>query len=136
MNTVPVFVDHVDQGDYAIDQLSFRQTQLNQQREINQLAVDVSNQVVALRQARARHAAARNARLVQEQLMAGEEKKYSLSSSTIGAVVIARQSLAAAGATELAALVAYKHARIALDQVLGETLEKNHVSVANAARFR
>jgi outer membrane protein TolC len=136
MNTVPVFVDHVDQGDYAIDQLSLRQTQLNQQREINQLAVDVSNQVVALRQARARYAAARNARLVQEQLMTGEEKKYSLASSTIAAVVTARQSLAVAGATELAALAAYKHASIALDQVLGETLEKNHVSVANAARFR
>jgi outer membrane protein len=136
MSSVPVFVDHADQADFAIDELSFRQTQLNQQREINQLAVDVSNQMVALRQARARHAAAHNARLVQEQLMAGEEKKYSLSSSTIGAVVVARQSLSTAFATELAALAAYKHARIALDQVLGETLDKNHVSVASAARFR
>jgi len=136
MNTVPVFVDHPDQADFAIDQLTFRQTQLTQQREINQLAVDVSNQVVALRQARARHAAAMNARRVQEQLMAGEEKKFELSSSTIGAVVAARQSLAAARATELAAVAAYKHARIALDQVLGDTLETNHVSVANAARFR
>jgi outer membrane protein len=136
LNSVPVFVDHIDQGDYAIDQLQFRQTQLSQQREINQLAVDVSNQVVALRQARARHNAAKNARLVQEQLMAGQEKKFSLSSSTINAMVAARQSLAAAGATELAALAAYKHARIALDQVLGTTLDVNHVSVAQAGRFR
>ena len=136
LNSVPVFVDHIDQGDFAIDKLQFRQTQLSQQREINQLAVDVSNQVVALRQARARHAAAKNERLVQEQLMAGEEKKFSLSSSTINAMVTARQSLAAANATELAALAAYKHARIALDQVLGTTLEINHVSVAQAARFR
>jgi outer membrane protein TolC len=136
MSTVPVFVDHADQADYGIDQLSLRQTQLSQQREINQLAVDVSNQVVALRQARARYGAAHNARLVQEQLVAGEEKKYSLASSTIAAVVAARQSLGTASAVELAALAAYKHSRIALDQVLGETLEKNHVSVANAARFR
>jgi outer membrane protein TolC len=77
-----------------------------------------------------------NARIVQEQLMAGEEKKFELSSSTIGAVVAARQSLAAAQATELAAVVAYKHARIALDQVLGETLDTNHISVAQATRFR
>ncbi len=68
--------------------------------------------------------------------MAGEEKKYSLSSSTIAALVTARQSLGTARGVELAALAAYKHSRIALDQVLGETLEKNHISVANAARFR
>jgi outer membrane protein TolC len=135
-NTVPVFVDHADQADYAIDQLAYRQTQLTRQREINQLAVDVGNQVVALRQARARYAAASNARQVQEQLVAGEEKKFSLSSSTISAVVAARQSLAAARATELAALAAYKHARISLDQVLGLTLETNRISVTEAARFR
>jgi outer membrane protein len=135
-NSVPVFVDHPDQADFAIDQLNFRQTQLTQQREINQLAVDVSNQVVALRQARARHNAAMNARKVQEQLMAGEEKKFELSSSTIGAVVTARQSLAVSRATELAALGAYKHARIALDQVLGMTLDTNHISVGQARRFR
>ena len=68
--------------------------------------------------------------------MAGEEKKFELSSSTIGAVVVARQGLAVARATELAALAAYKHARIALDQVLGDTLDVNHVSVANAGKFR
>jgi outer membrane protein TolC len=135
-NTVPVFVDHADQADFAIDQLNLRQTQLSQQREINQLAVDVSNQVVALRQARARHTAAMNARKVQEQLMAGEEKKFELSSSTIGAVVTARQSLAVSRATELAALAAYKHARISLDQVLGLTLDTNRISVAQAQRFR
>jgi outer membrane protein TolC len=128
LNSVPVFVDHPDQADFAIDQLQFRQTQLNQQRDINQVAVDVSNQVVALRQARARHASALKARLVQEELMAGEEKKFELASSTINAVVLARQSLAAAQSAELAALASYKHARIALDQVLGETLETNHIS--------
>jgi outer membrane protein TolC len=136
LSSVPVFVDHADQADFAIDQLNFRQTQLNQQRDINQVAVDVSNQVVALRQARARYAAALKARAVQEQLMSGEDKKFELASSTIGAVVLARQSLAFAESAELAALASYKHARIALDQVLGQTLETNHISVADAARFR
>ncbi len=134
--SVPVFVDHIDQADYALDQLLLRQTQLNVQRDLNQLAVDVSNQVVALRQARARHAAAAKARGVQEQLLAGEEKKFSLASSTVGGLVAARQSLAAAQGTELNALAAYKHARIALDQVLGQTLETNHVSVDEGVKGR
>jgi outer membrane protein TolC len=130
LSTVPIFVDHPDQADFAIDQLQLRQTQMNQQRDINQLAVDVSNQVVALRQARARYASALKARTVQEELMAGEEKKFELASSTINAVVLARQSLAAAQSAELAALASYKHARISLDQVLGETLETNRISTA------
>jgi hypothetical protein len=127
LSTVPVFVDHADQADFAIDQLQLRQAQLNQQREINQLAVDVSNQAVALRQAATRHAAAVKAREVQEELIAGEEKKFALAASSVKAVVLARQSLEQAKSAELAALAAYRHARIALDQVLGETLERNHV---------
>jgi outer membrane protein TolC len=136
MPPVPVFVDHPDQADFAIDQLQLRQTQMNQQRDINQLAVDVSNQVVALRQARARYAAAVKARVVQEQLLEGEEKKFSLASSTLSALLLARQGVAAAHSTELVALASYKHARISLDQVLGQTLETNHVSVADGVHGR
>lgn len=129
LQPVPVFIDHPDQADYAIDQLQFRQTQLNQQRDLNQLAVDISNQVVALRQARARYQAAVKTRTVQDRLLEGEQEKFSLGSSTIDAVVIAQRALALAQGNETTALAAYIHARIALDQVLGETLERNNVSV-------
>ena len=43
------------QADYAIDQLSFRQAQLTTRRDSNQVQVDVQNNVIALRQARARY---------------------------------------------------------------------------------
>jgi outer membrane protein len=129
MSSVPVFVDHADQADYAIDQLQLRQTQLTLGRDLNQLVVDISNQAVALRQSRARYETAVKARAVQEVLLAGEQNKFNLASSNLGNVVLARRSLSAAEETEAAALAAYNHARIALEQVLGETLEANNVTV-------
>jgi len=40
--------------------------------------------------------------------------------------------LVGAQETEVAMLSAYSHARVGLDQVLGQTLEVNHVSVGQA----
>jgi outer membrane protein len=134
MPPVPVFVDHIDQADYAIDQLQVRQTQLTLQRSLNQVAVEVSNQVVALRQARARYAAAVKTRTVQQELFEGEQKRFQLSASTIAVVVLAQQSLAAAQSAEMAALNTYIHARVSLDEVLGDTLTANNVSLDDGIR--
>jgi hypothetical protein len=38
--------------------------------------------------------------------------------------------------TELQAIAAYGNAKVALDQVLGETLETNHVSIEEALQGR
>ena len=50
------------QGDYGIDQLQFRQSQVMSQRDINNIVVDISARMSALRQARARYSAALNTR--------------------------------------------------------------------------
>ncbi len=124
-----VLVDHIDNGDYGFEQLQLRQTQLLTRRDMNQLVVDISNQTVALRQARARYKAAVDALQLQQELLKGEQAKFSLGASTTAAVIVAQRSLIAAQSAEGAALTAYVHARISLDQVLGETLAKNHVSI-------
>ena len=64
------------QADYGIDQLQLRQTQLTRAQSINQVVVDVSNGVVAMRQARARHAAAVKNRELQQQLLDAEQRKF------------------------------------------------------------
>ena len=48
------------QGDYGIDQLQFRQSQITGQRDTNAIVVDIAARMSALRQARARHSAAVN----------------------------------------------------------------------------
>jgi outer membrane protein TolC len=124
------------QGDYGIDQLQLKQGDLIERRSQNQLVVDVSNYVIALRQARARYSTAVDTRLLQEQLLEKEQRKFSLGASTRAEVIAVQRSLGAARVAEVAALSSYSRARVSLDQVLGETLEKNNVSVADALEGR
>ena len=120
------------EADQGIDQLQLRQTQLTAQKSINQVVVDVSNGVIALQQARVRHAAAAKNRELQQQLLDAEQRKYLLGASTPYNVTQQQRDLAAAAATEVSSLASYVAARMSLDQTLGITLEANHVSIDEA----
>jgi outer membrane protein len=120
------------QADYGIDQLSLRQTQLSTQKQLNQVSVDMLNATVAMRQARARYQAAVQNRILQEQLLEAEQKKFGLGASTPYNVIQQQRDLATSHSTEIAAEVAYMTARIGLDQSLGDTLEANHISIDDA----
>ena len=120
------------QADYAIDKLTMRQDQLKVQKDVNQIAVDVSSQVVLLQQSRVRYLAAVKNRLLEVQLLDAEKKKFALGSSTPYNVVTQQRDLATAQSSETAALVAYSNARIAFGQTLGTTLDDTHVSLDDA----
>jgi outer membrane protein TolC len=120
------------QADYAIDELQYRQSQLSAGRDRNQVAVDVSNSVVALRQARARYEAAHANLTLQQQLLDGEQKKFNLGESTSFNVIQQQRDLAAAKASELAAIVSYQSARINLDSITGTIIETNGVTLDQA----
>ena len=128
--------DRAAEADYGIDQLSFRQQQLLTAKDMNQAQVDVTNSVVALRQARARYNAAVQSRILQQQLLDAEEKRFSLGASTPYDVVVEQRDLAAARASELAALATWQSARISLDQTTGATLEANHISLSEVEAGR
>jgi outer membrane protein TolC len=85
-----------------------------------------------LQQARIRYKAAVQNRILEEQLLTAEQKKFGLGASTTYNVVQQERDLAAAQSTEAAALVSYSQARVALDQTLGTTLQVNHVSIDEA----
>jgi outer membrane protein len=124
------------QADFLIDQLQLRQTELTTQKDLNQVEVVVRNWVVGLQQARARYEAAAKNRALQEALLDGEQKKFQLGSSTPYNVIQAQRDLATAQSAELAALVAYSTAKVALDQALGSTLEANGISISEAREGR
>ena len=130
------FRNQVAQGDYGVEQLQLRQSTLTNERDSNNLVVQISNQVVALRQSRARYSAAVDTRKLQEELLNKEEQAFSLGTATISDLIGVQRALATAQSAELIALATYSRARVSLDQVLGETLEKNHVSVADALEGR
>ncbi len=120
------------QSDYAIDQLTLRTTQLQNQKNLNQIAVDVSNYVTGLRQARVRYEAALRALTLQQQLLSAEQKKFALGASTPFNVVQQQRDLATAQSTEVSDLVAYSSARVALEQTLGTILDEHNISLQEA----
>ena len=124
------------QADDAIDQLTMRQGDLVERRNMNQIVVAISNQMIGLRQARSRYRQAVDSRALQEQLLEKEQQMFSFGTALPSDVVAARASLLAAQLTELQAIAAYGNAKVALDQVLGETLETNHVSIEEALQGR
>lgn len=120
------------QADYGIDQLQLRQSKLTNAKDRNQVGVDISNNIVAVRQARARYDAAVKNRTLQERLLAEEQKKFAAGTSVPYNVIRQQRDLTTAQSSETAILVAYSNARIALDQATGATLEVNHVAVDQA----
>jgi outer membrane protein TolC len=126
--------DRAAQADHAIDQLSLRQQQLITAKDMNQAHVDVTNSVVALRQARARYEAAVQSRILEQQLLDAEEKKFNLGASTPYDVIVQQRDLATAQSSELGARISYQSARISLDQTIGATLDVNHISLTDAEK--
>jgi outer membrane protein len=120
------------QSDYVTSQLELRQNQLSLQKTVSQVGVDVQNALIGLQQARARYDASEKARVLQQQTLDGDRRKYELGASTAYQVMLDQRDLATAESSEVQAQANYTHARIALDQALGTTLDVNNVVIAEA----
>jgi outer membrane protein TolC len=120
------------QSDYVTSALELRQSELTLQKAMNQVRVDVNNAVIGLRQARVRYDSSVKARILQQQTLDADKKKYTLGASTVFQVVQDQQNLATAESAETQALANYSHARIAFDQSIGTTLDVNHISLDEA----
>ncbi len=124
------------QADVTRSQLTLRQNEIRQQQQVNQLRVDVQNALITVQQARARYNSAVKARILQEQTLDAEQKKYALGASTIYFVIQAQRDLASARSTEVAALGEYGKSRVEMDRATGQTLVTNHIVVEDAYKGR
>lgn len=125
------------QADYVTDQLNLRQSELQIQRSANQIRVEVKNAVIALQQARARYETAVNTRTLAEQNLEAEQKRFQYGAVPDTTLVIqAQNDLTADQTLEIQAMANYTHAKIAFDQAVGQTLDVNHVSMAEATTGR
>jgi outer membrane protein TolC len=122
------------QADYAMDQLTIRQKQLQLQRSVNQIRVDVRNSVIGLQQARARFETAVATRELAEQSLKAEQDKfkYGATGTDVTTVIQAQKDLVNDQTLEAQAMANYTHAKISFDQSVGRTLDINHVSLEEA----
>ncbi|HLG98345.1 MAG TPA: TolC family protein [Bryobacteraceae bacterium] len=122
------------QSDYVTSLLEIRQNELNLQKNVNQVRVDVQNAVIGIQQAHARYDAAVKSLDLQQQTLAADQRKYQLGAGTVFQVIQDQRDLASAVSAEVQAMANYTHAKIALDQALGTTLETNNVALDEAMR--
>ena len=122
------------QADIINDELTLRQQEIGLQQLQNQIRVEVQNAVIGVKQARARYESAQKARILQEQTLDAEQKKYELGASTLYNVILIQRDLLQAQSNEVAAKVAYAKARVELDRATGQTLDDNHISLDEAFR--
>jgi outer membrane protein TolC len=120
------------EADYVRDSLGLRQSELQLQKQMNQIRVDVQNSVISLQQARVRYQAALKSRMLEEQTLDAEQKKYALGASTIYNVIQIQRDLATTQGNEVTAESNYIKARNSLDFVTGQILQVNKIDVDEA----
>jgi outer membrane protein TolC len=127
------FRNRVAQADYVVDQLALRQSQLQYQRAVSQVRVEVKNAVIGLQQARARYETAVATRSLAQQTLEAEQNRFRFGESTIATVVAAQRDLAGDQSAEVQAMANYTHAKVAFDGAVGQTLDVTGISMEEAA---
>jgi hypothetical protein len=117
------------QADYGVEQFQLKQGDVSSMRDKNAILVEISNEMLALRQARSRYVVASESLDLQQQLLDAEKNRFSFGTGTTSAVIVAQRAVVTAQTTLITARSAYATAKARLDKALGETLDVNHVSL-------
>jgi outer membrane protein len=112
--------------------LQERQQEASLQRTRNTVAVDVRNALIQLAQSKAAVEADIKARILAEQTLDAEQKKFLLGASTTFVVVQTERDLATARSAEVRAMANLAEAKVNFDRALGRTLQVNRIDVADA----
>ena len=129
--TVPIG-NRAAQANIATQSLNLRMNELQIQRQINQIRVDVQNALTAVQLARAQYQAAVKARILQEQTLDADQKKLALGATTVYQVIQDQRDLTTAAGAEVTAENNYMAARNLLDFATGTTLQINNVEFGEA----
>lgn len=120
------------QADYAHDSLSLRQSEIDLQKQLKQIRTDVQNAIIGLQQAHVRYQAAIEQRVLEEQTLDAEQKKYALGASTVYNVIQIQRDLATAQGSEVTALSQYAHAKVNLEIATGQVLADYNIDIGEA----
>lgn len=130
--TIPLR-NRVAQADQERSQMEYRQSQMRLQQLYTQIRIQVVNAQYALTNDRAQVNALQAAREYAAQSLDAEQKKYKLGASTTANVLQQERNLAIADNNLISATAAYANARVALSQLLSNTLDKYGISIESAA---
>jgi len=132
VNLTMVIRNRTAQADYIRDSLTVRQQELSQQQLINMVRQNVANAVTSIESARAAYVAAKQQRILEEETLDAENKKYALGASTPFLIVQTQRDLATAEGGEVAALATYSRARVQMELLTADIFDKYHIEIAEA----
>ncbi len=115
------------QAAYAQQELNLRTAQLQYQKQVNQIRLDVTNAQINIQNARAQYAAAEKALAAQEAVVDAEQRKFQLGTSTLYVVTQQLNTLATSRQNKVTAQVAYATAKLALDVATSNLMEKYNI---------
>ncbi len=119
-------------ADYLLDQITYRQQQLQLQSQENQVRLDVQNAIIGIQQAHVAYDAAVKARILEQQTLDAEQKKLKLGTSTVFNVIQVQRDLANSVSAEVSALDAYAKAKVELERSTGQVLTNHNISMREA----
>lgn len=122
------------QADQVRAELEYRQAQMRLQQQENTIRIEVRNAQFSVQQNRASVEAARAAVELGKQSLDAEQKKYGLGASTTTLVLQNERDLTQAQSNLVSANSAYEKARVELDRVTGQTLDRLGILMADAER--
>jgi outer membrane protein len=122
------------QADATTALLQRRQLETQLQRTKNTIEQDVRNAEIAVTQAKAQIDAAVKARILAQQTLEAEQKKFKLGESTTLNVILTERDLTTAEGNEAKARAAYAQALVQFQQATGTILDKHHIQMAAARR--
>ena len=129
--TIP-FRNRAAQANIATQTLTLRQNELQVQRQINQVRVDIQSALIALQEARAQYQTAIKQRVLEEQTVDADQKKLALGATTVFQLIQDQRDLSTAGGNVVTAEATYAQARAQLDIATGMTLQNNNVEFDQA----
>jgi len=115
-------------------ELEFRQAQMALQQTENRVNIEVRQAQFAVEQNRASVASAKAAVDYARQSLDAEQKKYQFGTSTTTAVLQTRSALANSESTLMSAMAAYEKSRVEMERATGSLLDRNGISIDDAAR--
>jgi outer membrane protein len=122
------------QADYITDQLNYRQSIIQDKQLRNNIRLNVVNARTALSQARAAYDTSVEARQLQDQTLTGTRRKYELGTATIIDLLTTQRDATTRELNEAGARNQYIHAKVSLENVLGEILQDYDVSIDEAQK--
>ena len=125
--------NRVAKANLGADAALLREEQIRLTQLKSQVAAEIQNAVTALHAAQSAADASTKARELQAQLLAAAKESFSTGYGTNIAVIEQQTVLAQAQTTEVLAKASWLKAAGQLDRVLGQTLERNGISLQGSA---